>query len=105
MSRILITICISLLLVSTTYAGVIGNWESGTDGWGAWVSSAVAPATNSLCSRPMVLRWAAAPLKSSKPDGARHLPLTLPMHKESILHTTTRFRSTFRSHLVHRADA
>jgi hypothetical protein len=35
MSRILITICISLLLVSTTYATdvVIGNWETSNDTW------------------------------------------------------------------------
>jgi hypothetical protein len=45
MSRILITICISLLLVSTTYANVIGNWENNTgDGWGAWISNNVVPA-------------------------------------------------------------
>jgi hypothetical protein len=39
MSRILLTICVSLLLVSSTYAAdkVIGNWETGTgDGWNTW---------------------------------------------------------------------
>ena len=38
MSRILISICISLLLASTSYATVIGNWESGStgDGWLGW---------------------------------------------------------------------
>ncbi|MGD1042278.1 MAG: PEP-CTERM sorting domain-containing protein [Sedimentisphaerales bacterium] len=41
MSRILITICISLLLVSASYAGVIGNWEgmpTTGDGWIDWSS-------------------------------------------------------------------
>jgi len=46
MSKILLTICVSLLLVSTTYAGVIGNWENTTgDGWGGWISSSVVTAT------------------------------------------------------------
>jgi hypothetical protein len=46
MSKILSSICISMLLASVSYAGVLGSWDTGTDGWGAWVSSAVAPATN-----------------------------------------------------------
>ena len=45
MSKILITICISLLLVSTTYAGIIGNWENTSgDGWGGWISNNVVAA-------------------------------------------------------------
>jgi hypothetical protein len=46
MSKILLTICVSLLLVSTTYAGGIGNWEYNYDGWGNWVNNAVAAPTN-----------------------------------------------------------
>jgi hypothetical protein len=42
MSRILVTICISLLLVSASYADVIGNWENTSgDGWGGWISNSV----------------------------------------------------------------
>jgi hypothetical protein len=43
MSRILITICISLLLAATSYAGVIGNWENMPntgDGWIDWKTQA-----------------------------------------------------------------
>ncbi|MGA2322444.1 MAG: PEP-CTERM sorting domain-containing protein [Sedimentisphaerales bacterium] len=43
MSRILISICISLLLASTSYAGVIGNWEgmpTTGDGWIDWNTQA-----------------------------------------------------------------
>ena len=42
MSRILISICISLLLASASYAGVIGNWENMPttgDGWIDWGGS------------------------------------------------------------------
>ncbi len=49
MSRKLIIICISLLLTSASYAGVIGNWENDDgnyDGWGTWDGSAVVPSTN-----------------------------------------------------------
>ncbi len=48
MSKILITVCISLLLVSTSYAAsvdVIGNWEDADgDGWGGWISNSVVAA-------------------------------------------------------------
>ena len=47
MSRTLITICISLLLASTSYAGVIGNWEgmpSSGDGWIDWSNNSGAGA-------------------------------------------------------------
>jgi len=40
MSRILFIACISLLLVSTTYAGTIGSWEDNSgDGWKNWSPS------------------------------------------------------------------
>lgn len=48
MSRILLTICVSLLLASASYAYtplVIGNWETGNDGWGGWISSNVVAAS------------------------------------------------------------
>ena len=39
-----ICFCLALVLgvASNGYAGVIGDWETGYDGWGNWVSSAVA---------------------------------------------------------------
>jgi len=49
MSKVLIAICITLLLASTSYAYVplvIGNWENTTgDGWGGWISNTVVPAS------------------------------------------------------------
>ena len=33
MSRMLVSVCLALLLASVSYGGVIGNWESGMDGW------------------------------------------------------------------------
>jgi hypothetical protein len=50
MSRKFITICIALVLASTTYAGVIGNWEDNSgDGWKNWSPSAlIGPLPNTI---------------------------------------------------------
>ena len=47
MSRMLVSVCLALLLATTSYGAVIGNWETGMDGWdisgfhGSGVSAAV----------------------------------------------------------------
>jgi len=42
MSKMLVSICIALALVSTSYGVVIGNWEQQMDGWAAgWDDSPV----------------------------------------------------------------
>ena len=47
MSRIFITICLALVLASSSYAGVIGNWEgmpTSGDGWIDWSNNSGAGA-------------------------------------------------------------
>jgi hypothetical protein len=47
MSRKLSVLCLSLVIVSSSYAGyVIGNFEDGNDGWGTWNGSGVSPSNN-----------------------------------------------------------
>ena len=48
MCKMLVSLCVALLLASTSYGTIIGNWENGMDGWditgfgGNGVSAAVA---------------------------------------------------------------
>ena len=77
MSKILSTICVSLLLASTTYAGVIGNWESGYDGWGNWVSSAVAAPTNFTVPNTIGVTLGSSSLAIAQPGWGQALALDL----------------------------
>jgi hypothetical protein len=41
----IVTILLAVALTSASYAGVIGNWETGNDGWGGWISNNVVAAS------------------------------------------------------------
>jgi hypothetical protein len=95
MNKILATICISLVLVSTSYAGVIGNWETGYDGWGKWSGSAVVAPTNFTVQSAYGVRLGSSALKVVQTGWGQALALDLTYDQRRDLKNNTKFSIDF----------
>jgi hypothetical protein len=95
MSRILITICISLVLASTSYAGVIGNWETGYDGWGNWNGSAVVAPTNFTVPNAIGVTLGTSSLAVVQPGWGQVLALNLTYDQRVDLKNNNKFSIDF----------
>jgi hypothetical protein len=95
MKKILVTICISLVLASTSYAGVIGNWETGYDGWGNWVSNAVVAPTNFTVQSTYGVTLGSSALKVVQSSWGQALALDLTYAQRVDLKNNTQIKIDF----------
>jgi hypothetical protein len=77
MKKFIICLALVATLNVAAYAGVIGNWETGYDGWGNWVSNAVAPPTNFTVQSTYGVTLNSSALKVVQASWAQTLALDL----------------------------